>query len=255
MLDKQYYREYVVLYNNVWQWLLNKTKRDTVSEIMQLRNYTEDSIFQMLKKIGFAYIDDLTNTSVFLRSELKDLGLTKNDRFILQNRYIFPVRDMLGNVLALIGWYPDEKKYITTPGKLYSTNGMFFGMEQLKDYPNIKETIITEGIFDSISVRSCGYTSIAQMGIRTSEVKTTLYSLFGKRLLAIPDNDESGKGVVKADKWRLPKGSSYLTWVVSGDKKLKDIDDLYKYYGKEYLSELLRDALDDYERVITYKIL
>ena len=216
-----------------------------------MRGYKEDSMRSLLNKIGFSYISDSVDTSVLCRDQFSDFGLVKNNNFILRNRYIFPVKDMLGNVLALIGWYPDEKKYITTPSRLYSTNGLFFGMEQLRT-GQIKNAVITEGIFDSLAVRSCGYNSFAQMGIITSEVKTTLYGVLGRRLLAIPDNDISGRRVVQQDRWHMPKGSSYMNWTTN--KNIKDIDDLYKYYGETGLKDLLDDAMSDYERVITYKI-
>ena len=149
------------------------------------------------------------------------------------------------NILALIGWYPDEKKYITTPSRLFSKKAILFGMEQLK-YSGIgKKYFLVEGIFDSLSVRNLGLNCVALMGISAGSNTRVLYSLFSK-LVAIPDNDTQGRKVIEKDLWKLPTGSSYLRWKDS----IKDIDDMTKKYDmKDTLTDILAERST--ERVIT----
>lgn len=265
MLEKDYFDDYVKKSNMVWKWLVSKSAscEQVVSNICRLRNYSSEEMYDELLKIGFVFIPDTVGVSVLNDSRFSDLRLfTEKGNFLLTNRYIFPVRDMLGNILAFIGWYPDDKRYITTPSKLFRKDCLFFGLEQLKSTGIGSFYVLVEGIFDSIAVRSLGYNAIAQMGSIASPQKEVLYGMF-KRLLAIPDADKTGREVVVTDRWKIPVGSSYLIWydnrekAIKSDKqgkRIKDIDDLIKCYGKDYSRYLIDDAKEDSSRVISFKL-
>ena len=266
MLDKQYYDEYVKTSGMVWDWLVSKSARvdQVVENICKLRKYDSQSMYEELLKVGFVFIPETLDVSILRNPKFSKLGLfTQNGRFLLTNRYMFPVRDMLGGILAFIGWYPDEKRYITTPSELFRKDCLFFGLDQLKGSGINSRYVLVEGIFDSIAVRSLGYNCVAQMGSSASPQKEVLYGLFS-RLIAIPDADKTGREVVSKNKWRLPANSSYVVWYQnreenivkqnSKEKGVKDIDDLVKVYGEEYSRYLLEDAMEDSSRVVSYKI-
>lgn len=258
MLDREYYKDYCDRYNAIWNWIKTNSidRSQVVEEICEKRGYSIDRMGEILNEIGFSKLDTKVDTTMFSKKEFSDLGLYREGKFLLEGRYIFPVKDMLGNVVALIGWYKDEKKYITTPSALFSKSGMFFGMEQLGSTGVNKKYFLVEGIFDSISLRSLGYNAIAQMGIDTSLQKQVLYGLF-KRVVAIPDSDGEGRKVVSMDAWKIPVGSSYMKWsgnVPCRKNGLKDIDDLSNYYEKSIVIPLLNDALCDDSRIIEYKL-
>ena len=264
MLNREYYEEYVKVSKLVWDWLVSKSNpnEQVVNNICTLRKYEDPEMVEELQKIGFVFIPETVDVSILKDPKFSKLGLfTQTGRFLLTNRYMFPVKDMLGNILAFIGWYPDEKRYITTPSELFMKDCLFFGLDQLSNTGINKKYILVEGIFDSISVRSIGYNCIAQMGSSTSPQKEVLYGLFS-RLLGIPDADKTGREVVSKDKWRLPANSSYVVWYqnrekiikVGQEKGVKDIDDLIKLYGADYARELIDDAMQDRERVVSYKI-
>lgn len=258
MLDKEYYNDYCNRFNAVWKWIQGKSvdKNIVISEICEKRNYEKERMSGILDELGFSRLPEDVDKTLLARKEFHDLGLFKEAKFLLENRYIFPVKDMLGNVIALIGWYPDEKKYITTPSALFSKSGMFFGMEQLGKTGVNRSYFLTEGIFDTLSLRSLGFNAVAQMGIDSSQQKEVLYGLF-RRIVAVPDGDAEGKKVVSMDAWHIPVGSSYLRWYgsVPGRKKgLKDIDDFCNYYDGDTMVSLLSEALDDKDRIIEYKL-
>ncbi len=258
MLDREFYKDYCNRFNSVWKWIQTQSvnREDVISEICELRGYEEKRMKPILSDLGFSRLPSDLDKSMFRRKELLDLGLYKESTFLLENRYIFPVKDMLGNVVALIGWYPDEKKYITTPSLLFSKSGMFFGMDQLSKTGINKKYFLTEGIFDSLSLRSLGYNAVAQMGIDSSQQKEVLYGLF-RRIVAVPDSDSEGKKVVSMDAWHIPVGSSYMKWSGSGSGKkrvIKDIDDFCNYYDSDTMISLLTDALNDSDRIIEYKV-
>lgn len=249
ILTKESYSEYCNLFKIVWGYLndVSYDENSVIQNICSLRGYSLETMMpSMLKKIGFVFIDDdLFDESKLIKiNEKGSLGLyTKEGKFLLRGRFIFPVKDMLGNIIALIGWYPDEKKYVTTPSKFFSKKNLFFGLEQLKKTGIGKEYILVEGIFDCISVRSMGANCIAMMGISVSNYTEAMYSLF-KRLIAIPDNDKEGKKVLLNDKWRLPSNSSYLN--ILG--KYKDIDDVCKDFD---MFGTFKDIWKEKERIIS----
>ena len=88
------------------------------------------------------------------------------------------------------------------------------------------------------------------MGIDSTRYKSAMYSLFGS-LLAIPDNDPEGRGVIDYDKWSLPSNSKYLRWV--GDSA-KDIDKLCNTYEEDDVRGLLLSAFSKRKRIIVEKL-
>lgn len=252
MLKENDYRDYCARFNRVFAYLesVSLPKNDVAMSICALRGYYPERMSGILQKADFLFVKDEEAFSK-LRPVGSDLGLfTSEGNFLLKGRFIFPVRDMLGNVIALIGWYPDEKKYITTPSRLFSKNCLFYGLEQMSSTGIGKRYVLVEGIFDSLSVRSLGIPCVAQMGISSSRYKKELYSLF-KSFIAIPDNDTEGRKVLYEDKWSLPSGSKYLKWV--GDSS-KDIDKLVNSYEEEDLLQMFKNAFFAKERVYTVKL-
>lgn len=252
MLTREEYNDYCTRFKKVVNFLkLNSKPPEVVArEICSKRGYYEERMSDILIKAGFMYIKD-NSCYEKLRNAGDDLGLfSSNGNFLLDGRYIFPVFDLLGNPIALIGWYPDEKKYITTPSKLFSKGCLFYGMEQLGSTGIGKNYVLVEGIFDCLSVRSVGLPCVAQMGIDTSKYKCSMYSLF-KTLVAIPDNDSEGRKVLNKDKWRLPSSGKYFKWV--GDKS-KDIDLFCNSYEAEDIKELLLEVFKETDRVVTRRV-
>lgn len=260
------YKEYCNKFNAVWKYLRSCSKdfNTIVKEVCEHRLYygAEDRWFRLLSEVGIAYVSEETcDYSKFKKEEFNDLALfSKEGNFLLNKRYIIPVRDMMGNIIALIGWYPDRKKYITTPSKFFSKDCLFFGLEQLRTTGLGKDYFIVEGIFDSLNLRSLGYNSVACMGITSSRVKTLLYGLF-RKIVAIPDNDGQGRRVVKNDLWNLPRNSSYLKWVgkieidtSSESIEIKDIDRLCSLFEESDIRRLLDICLAKNDRVIKIDI-
>jgi DNA primase len=246
-LTKEEYDDYCSRYKKVWKYLndVSYEEDSVIQSICDLRGYDlESNMPNMLKEIGFVFIDEDLFDEIKLLKISRDLGIyTNKNTFLLKGRYIFPVKDMLGNIVALIGWYPDDKKYITTPSKFFKKGCMLFGMEQLEKTGIGKDYILVEGIFDCISVRSLGINCVALMGIKATNYTKVLYTLF-KGIVAIPDNDKEGRKVIVNDAWKLPVNGKYFKWVGS----LKDIDDMIKYYD---MKDILKDIWKEKERVVT----
>ena len=258
------YREYCEKFNAVWQYLSRYSKGfdSIVDDICEYRLYfdSKDRWSKVLKEMGVLFIEEgACDYTKLNTSKFDDMALfSKEGRFLLDGRYIVPVRDMLGNIIALIGWYPDTKKYVTTPSKYFVRDCLFFGMEQIGKSGIGKPYFVVEGIFDSLCLRSLGFNAVAQMGIKDSRVKSLLYGLFG-RVVAIPDNDGVGRKVILDDKWDLPRNASYFRWkgnLKYGDEEIyiKDIDKLCSMFDDEDLINLLNGCLSAKGRVISIEL-
>lgn len=261
------YLEYCKKYNAIWEYLQAKSKplEEITSDICKYRMYFDSygRWYNIFSEVGVAYIDDsIVDLSNLKNSKFNDMALfSKEGNFLLNKRYILPIKDMVGNVIALVGWYRDSKKYITTPSKFFSKDCLFFGMEQLGNTGIGKSYFLVEGIFDALSLRSLGLNAVAQMGIIAGRKKEILYGLFS-RLVAIPDNDTQGKKVLTEDKWSLPINASYFRWrgemgidENTGESiNIKDIDMLCNLYEESEVKSLLISCLRSSERIITIEL-
>lgn len=254
MLDRKDYKDYTDRFNDAFNYMkkYSKPQSTVIQEICTLRGYSYERMGTILKEADFIYLSKdcgIDTVKLYNYSKNNDLALFKNNKFLLTDRYIFPVRDMLGNILALIGWYPDVKKYITTPSRFFKKDKLFYGLEQLGIVGIGKPTILVEGIFDSLSLRSIGYNSYAMMGIDSSQYKIAMYGLFG-RVLAIPDCDKMGISVLKTNKWNIPISGGYLKW--STELGIKDIDILVNSFEIDGVTDLINKAFHSKDFIFVY---
>lgn len=250
--------------------LIDKYSTDEViSEVMSLRGYNfspySEEIRKTLKEVGvfkFDYLSDLTFVSPnTTNEELKLFGLLTSDgEYFLSGRYVVPIRDIMGRVTALVGWYPDVKKYLTATAVGFSKSGQFFNMECFSksfdgDYAKYKDdetgevleskglVYLVEGIFDTLALRSLNLPALGNMGLEMSLVKTEILTRFNK-VIAIPDNDKAG---MRTNPYlnRLSGKGKGTEWTIKNDhvivqlpKGVKDVDDFIK--GYYCLEDLLR---------------
>lgn len=252
MLTHEEYADYVKRFNSVVKYLKSKSAspRDVSYNICKLRDYYPERMMPILEKAGFMFITG--NDSVYdcLGEGNSDLALfTDEGKFLLSGRFIFPVRDMLGNTIALIGWFPDDKKYITTPSKLFSKSCLFFGLEQFIETGIGKDYFLCEGIFDVLSLRSIGFNAVAEMGITSGRVKEGMYPLFG-RLIGVPDDDTEGRVVVGEDRWKLPVNSCYMRWVSADGDYYKDIDKVVNSFEYNDIHNEIASKLLEKKRIV-----
>lgn len=254
MLSQEEYKDYCRRFGLVWKYIKSHSHPQelVLESLCSERGYDLARMSGILREAEVCFVDpDQFDFSAIKGLDKGDLGIcTASGSFLLLGRFIVPVKDMLGNVIALIGWFKQEdKKYVTTPSRLFSKECLFFGMEQFKSGMG-KRFIIVEGIFDSLSVRSLGMRCLSMMGINSSRYKCELYNLMGD-IVAVPDNDKEGRKVVSEDSWLLPKRGKYMTW--SGLKDVKDIDDLVKCFDPVEVHDLLSDVFSEPDRIVNVK--
>lgn len=243
-----------------WRYFTQQGDHEkAVSDILEQRLYEPALMEGTLREQGFVWVDFDDEKLEPLRRLPENLGLfSDKGNLIFNRRYLFPVRDMVGNIVAIIGWFDDFKKYVTTPGEYYSKSILLYGLEQIGE-KRPEGSFVVEGIFDSLVLRALGFRAFALMGVSSKRAQESLWPLL-RRIVAIPDNDKQGRKQRKADNWSLPIGSSYLYWVgklltEDGEEvPLKDIDDVCKIFPTDELKQLLTASLAERERQIRVEI-
>ena len=233
---------------------------EVVDLVMQLRGYDRSfyklQMFNTLKEVGIfkvSNVDDILSVADgFTLEDLREIGLLDSEgNYLLSNRFAIPIKDIAGQVTALVGWFPDTKKYITTPTYGFTKDGQFFNIECFEkaitnDYDKFVNeygeevtfergvVYLVEGIFDTLSLRALGFPALGNMGLDMSPLKVEILTRFGK-VIAIPDNDNAGNRTNKYRSHLSTKKAS--TWNIKNEnvlvllpKGVKDIDDFIKYY-------------------------
>lgn len=256
-----YYKTCVKELEEKYEYMKSIFSDDYVTELAKIRGYVSKEQKDLIKEMKLGYCDIV---DVELLGDMRrDLGLvSKKDNFLLSNRFIIPVDDISGNIVALIGYYPDVKKYITTPSPFFSKSCMFFNFRQAYEL-SYKEfgglVFLVEGIFDCLSLRSLGLPCIATMGSSVSQNKCEILKFF-KKIIAIPDNDTTGRRALnRYDKkygWKVPYNTTMIKFDggsinIGGDLlKVKDIDNFVSWFDEDDVRDILlsfRDSKEDIE--------
>lgn len=239
------YSQYALIFNEIFKDLKERSEKNSIESLLETRGYfsPSDEFISALSNAGFLWVE---NVGGRFRNVPPEFGLySEKGRWLLEDRFIFPLKDILGNVVALCGWYPDDRKYITTPSAYFSKQAMFYGMELLGEKVRSNYCVLVEGIFDTIALRSLGLPVMGMYGVKSSEEKKTMLGQFMK-VIGIPDNDKVGKRVLRNNEWGLSRGSSYLYW----EEDVKDCDELVANYDNEELKGLLFESFGRKERFI-----
>lgn len=193
--------------------------------------------------------------------------------FILQDRWVVPIRNASGNLISLVGWYPDLKKYVTIPTRYFKKKLDWFNIDDalelsLEYYDGL--VFVVEGIFDALSLRAVGLPVIATMGSTVEAVKGQTLNLFNK-VVMFSDSDEAGdramkfwhlpdntlkvrlKGVIDVEAEQIVNKREYNSEIdeyemkkvietITIKKKLKDPDDLVTYFPVDGVRQLLLET-------------
>lgn len=255
-----YYRKCCNELEEKYEYMKSLFSANYIDELCQLRGYVGQEQRKLISdmQIGCCEIEDVEELGTMRR----DLGLVSDkDNFIMPGRYIVPIEDLDGRIVALVGYYKDYKKYITTPSPFFSKECMFFNYKQAYEL-SWKEfggfVILVEGIFDCLSLRAIGLPAIATMGASVTRVKGLLLRNF-KKVLAIPDDDNTGRRALNRYSkygWQVPSNATFLkfhggTVDFNGETlHCKDMDDFVSWFDADDVRDILlsyRDSKEDIE--------
>lgn len=215
---------------------------EVIRDLMVKRKYNREEMYNTLKEVGLFkcdYISELRMVDHNVTDEqLKLWGImTESGDYILSGRYVVPIRDINNKVTALVGWYPDQRKYITTPTFGFSKDAQFFNIECYKDCIENHNGIVylVEGIFDTLALRSQGLSAIGNMGLEMSIIKTQILNRY-RKVIAIHDNDNAGRKTSPFTNKGVGKNAKFI-WKIETEhvfvdlpNGVKDVDDFIVLY-------------------------
>ena len=108
--------------------------------MIDYRQFTDDVV-----KIAdcFCVDEELTIDELPEWMQSESLGLVKKNWVTMWGRCVFPVKDVRGNVMGMVGWDPFEKpKYLDSKNYGYKAGATtLYGMEMLPQYYTNKEPV------------------------------------------------------------------------------------------------------------------
>lgn len=243
-----------------------------IPELCKLRGYLPDSDqARLLEDLSIGACSTLDKE--LLSEEAKKYGyLTSGGFFLLEDRFIIPVRDICNNIVTLIGYFPDRKKYITVPTPFFSKELMFFNIEDAylrswEEYNGV--VVLIEGIFDCLSLRSIDLPALATMGSDVSYAKRELLRNF-RKVIYIPDNDSVGRRALnrydRIHGWNVPSNatgirlSGYVDFNEDGMSdeskilKVKDTDNLVSWFDADSVRESILQFADCRDEIVTLEL-
>lgn len=259
---RQYCSELTEVYNIMKQYFSPTSFEDLCRD----RGYpvNETCQYDLIKQMNLGYFETLDND--IFKEVSPELGLySQKGKLLLNGRYIIPVNSVSGDLVSLIGYYPDSRKYITLSTPFFSKICMWFNFQQAYKLSYEKYggfVIVVEGIFDCLSLRAVGLPCMATMGASVSEVKGELLKLFTK-VLAIPDDDTTGRQALNRYSkkgWKVPCNTTMLKFrgglVDIGCDKLhcKDMDNFVTWFEADDVRDILLSYKDCKEEIEELKL-
>lgn len=216
--------------------LQNRAGDKGLANLAEFRNFPLETI----KELGIFYIGDAVE--MLIPTYLKyvdELGVISptNKKPIFHDRFIIPIKDIHGNILTLVGYNKEaQERYIYGTSRYYRRRDTLYGLEKLETAYKLGYAIVTEGITDTIMLRSLGYEPVfAMCGTHSSDFIIRQLNRCRYGVIKVPDRDEAGLRASK--KWDFNRSITLNTFI-----KYKDIDSLCresdenKEWAKEYIN-------------------
>lgn len=165
--------------------------------------------------------------------------------FFSENRIIFPIIDIYGNVIGFGGRITDNidsAKYKNSAESLvFSKKHNLYNLNLAKRNNSSKELILVEGYMDVISIYQAGFTNVvASLGTAFRDTHAKVLKKHADSVILLFDSDKSGTdAILKAIPYL--RGAGLRVKVVQVTDA-KDPDEFIKRFGSSAFGELLRRA-------------
>lgn len=129
---------------------------------------------------------------------LEDLGLVNSEHDTYQNRIMFPLSNLEGDIVAFSGRIyegNDPSKYINTKEtKIFKKSEILYNYKRAKDEARLKkEIIVVEGFMDVIRLSSIGINNVvALMGTALTNGQINILKKMAPSITLSLDGDEAG---------------------------------------------------------------
>ena len=194
---------------------------------------------------SFMVPDDLLVKEIPEEFRHDSYGFVEGSRIIYSGRYVFPIKDVTGDVAGFVGYDKfEEPKYLDSKNYGYKAKQtMIYGMETLYDEDYI---VMCEGSVCKLFMQQEGIHSGAFLGSHMTPYVIEILKRFKRRCLVIPDADDAGNKL----KWQVKK---YLPEAFVVQSKIaKDIDDSRKIVGCDEIAEDIKRKIANPFTVMKY---
>lgn len=220
--------------------------------------------FNTVKRFGLGFaLDDngLTKTLLangFTKEDMVATGLigvsnsgNLYDKF--KNRFMFPIFDIRGKVVAFGGRCLENSevmkaqripKYVNSPENLIYTKGRHLYALNLarKSNEKMKKILVVEGYMDVISPHQAGITNVvASLGTALTEQQGRLLRQYADEIILSYDSDEAGQTAI--DRGLEVLKSLGVTAKVLQMTGAKDPDEYILKYGPERFKKLMDNSI------------
>jgi len=198
---------------------------------------------ETLKEVNsFMVTDDYPFTAIPEELRHESLGFCRSDRIIYSGRYVYPIKDIRGDVAGFVGYDKFESpKYLDSRNYAYKAKTtMLAGMERMEEIYGSKEPVfVTEGYVCKLWLQEQTLLSLATLGAYISPYEYTILRRLGDRVVMVNDGDEAGSKSARIIKRELPKAKVIQPFLA------KDVDDtrqLENSVSEDIVAELLSIA-------------
>lgn len=202
--------------------------------------------FQFVRDRQAIFIPNSDYLPFFLGDSVKmpELGLYDfNGMCKFTGRLIFPIYDLQGRILSIVGYDNDKEvaafsKYMYQSSYQFKkTNHLFMGYRKYEKAVKDGYILIIDGIFDQVHLEGYGLNACSLMGSVVSPMQLA-YLQFVKNKIVVHDNDNAGLELFESLNRKLRNVTSISqgsTW---------DIDDYLKIEGNSTkVIDLVRDMV------------
>lgn len=236
--------------DNARQYLITRGITEQEIEKFEL-GYSPDwtSVLQVCKEAGYSE-DEMREVGLLVRAEDK-----KYDFFA--KRLMYPIHDKYGDCVGFSGRDIEGRtnaKYKNSPQSMvFDKSSLIYGYHLVKklNATSLNSLIICEGQMDVIAMHKAGFTnSVACLGTAMTDAHAREITRLVDKVYICFDGDSAGQNATIKAINVLKNYDITLRVVVL--PKGKDPDEIIKDKGKEYLQELIMNAMDFHEFEIRF---
>ncbi len=198
---------------------------------------TFNELYQFLKQKGYTQ-EEILASSLVNRTQ----NGTYIDRF--RHRFMFPIQDVRGRVIAFGGRVLDDSKpkYINSPENIvYSKGRHLYGLYHAKKH-ELKKIIIVEGYMDAISLHQRGIPNVvASLGTALTENQGHLLKNNAEQIIIGYDADGAGQAAtIRGLEILQNMGCDLRILQIEG---AKDPDEFVTKYGSDRFKQYVEKAI------------
>lgn len=230
---------------------LSSTKGKLARSYLSNRGINDEAIKEFEIGLSLESRDDLTKLLVSKKYELSTLnriGLSSDDRDIYDDRIMFPLYDVSGQVVGFSGRIykdVDQNKYLNTKEtEIFKKGEMLYHYHVAREECRLKKSVIVmEGFMDVIRASTVGIkNTVALMGTALTNNQFNLIKRLSNNIILCLDGDGPGvHAMLSIGEHLLDEGVEVKIVVLPNDD---DPDSFILKNGKERFIGLVENALN-----------